>query len=81
MYLKFNAEELEKSSPKGNRNFQSFLSIAALYNEPDTHIYVGKIFDLSILFRMIRKTNIAIICQLENELAILNTSKASVWKQ
>jgi hypothetical protein len=76
LYLKFNAEELEKSSPKGKQEFPSLFSlIAALYNEPDTHIYVGKIFDLSILFRMIRKTNIAIICQLENELAILNTLK------
>ncbi len=82
LFLQFNAAQLEKEPAQAKTNNQNLFSeLISFYNSPETHVYVGKIFDLSPLFRMIRKTNLAIVCQIENHQTSIYTIKGSSFEK
>lgn len=71
LFFQFNAEKLEREAPKNLKNVDDTLisKIVPLYVEPETHIYVGKIFDFTPMFRYLRMTPLALIAQVENQQA------------
>lgn len=79
IFIQFNAAALDRTSQRTDDHSEHILlsQILPLYDEPPTHVSVGRIFDFTILFRIARRTPLGIIVQIDNEEAKVHTLRGN----